>query len=308
MVGGKLTQAGEIVSAHLSESMCAVQTQNTGECGAARQNRQLIPKLGRRALCLAVITILGAQSAHAAGPISIPAGSSLSDAMKEHSRRNGTALEWRMAEDYILDAPLVVEPGEIRAQLESMISSMRMRGGLAGARVERAGAKSLALVGASSINSNALSFDPLHARLMEASADRGMAVPLQPSIASAAREHHAPELNRQPASTPIMAIELSDSLEPNSQYGGAISSHEAHYDVMAGELLSQVLERWAAVAGKQVVWRSSKDYQLDASARFSVSTFEGAIESIAEIVGRENQEVRIVAYSNDVIVVSEKHR
>lgn len=117
---------------------------------------------------------------------------------------------------------------------------------------------------------------------------------LAPVIERPAPAAAAPVLAPAPAVTPVVAA-------PAPQ---ARAETVPVFRVRAGELLSEVLNRWVGRGQMSVVWKSSNDYRLAADAHFTGSLMS-ALEQLTEVVAKTSPALRVRMYANGVIVVTE---
>lgn len=109
-----------------------------------------------------------------------------------------------------------------------------------------------------------------------------------------------------PAPTEDAASEGAVFAPLDEEILGALAETVAAYELAAGETLRDALTRWCSDAGYTLVWRSDRDYRIDAALRFPAGTqIREALKQTVRAVWRHNPDIKATVYKNNVIVISE---
>ncbi len=91
-----------------------------------------------------------------------------------------------------------------------------------------------------------------------------------------------------------------------AQVSGMVVKKGGAYAVIKGSYLKATLEGWCREAGWDLIWDSSSDYQLGASAAFH-QDFEGAVTSLIDSIYFNNPEITATLYrGNKVLHIEER--
>ena len=78
------------------------------------------------------------------------------------------------------------------------------------------------------------------------------------------------------------------------------------YEARAGDTVRETLRRWAASAGWEVIWDSSRDYTVEISHRFEVeSDFPSVSKLLLDSYWRQGKPVKASMYANKVLRVED---
>jgi len=287
--------------------MAAMEIRPSIDLHTAGQNRAGLRLRGLTiALGLLIAPIASAQTAFLAG------GQELSSALKQYAQTQGWSLRWKAGEDYFLDVDQVLPGSGVVGDIEHVIRTYQDRGALEGVGIAlNKSAKTIDLV--KGVGRHIPVTDPaiaLRASVMgkgrlgvgsPAALSLAMAKPASPA-AQAPRVGAVTTGSVAVASGALPALAAAPAPAPVAPVAAPV---QQTFAVLPGDLMSTVLERWTKGSQHNVVWEASSDFRFQAGANFYGKTLMQAVEELASIVSKTQSGLRVDAYRNGVIVVSE---
>lgn len=102
------------------------------------------------------------------------------------------------------------------------------------------------------------------------------------------------------------AAALPTEVAPVIAAASAPATARRLYEVKSGEMASDVFTRWLREDGVQLIWQTSRDFRLEAGARFHEEAAIDAVRAVADVLGRTHPDFIVRAFSNGVVVVMDR--